>query len=103
VTSSQDTGTSTSSGWNEAGATCAACGIGVTLPMFTSLAEQREHFKTDWHRLNVKLRVQKKPQVTEEEFERLIAEDDGVSPPATAAGCGQHQLCMLVDLPCVAQ
>jgi hypothetical protein len=37
-------------GWNEAGATCIACGIGISSQGFSSAAEQRQHFKTDWHR-----------------------------------------------------
>jgi hypothetical protein len=32
------------------GATCIACGIGINSQGFTSSAEQRQHFKTDWHR-----------------------------------------------------
>lgn len=36
--------------WAEAGATCIACGIGISGPGFASPAEQRRHFKTDWHR-----------------------------------------------------
>ena len=35
---------------SEGGATCIACGIGVTSPGFSSAEEQRDHFKTDWHR-----------------------------------------------------
>lgn len=41
---------STSAGWNESGATCITCGIGVSGPGFASAQEQRAHFKTDWHR-----------------------------------------------------
>lgn len=37
--------------WSEGmGATCIACGIGINSQGFTSSAEQRQHFKTDWHR-----------------------------------------------------
>jgi len=40
-----------SAGWSEGmGATCIACGIGINSQGFTSSAEQRQHFKTDWHR-----------------------------------------------------
>jgi hypothetical protein len=42
-------------GWNEAGATCIACGIGISSQGFSSAAEQRQHFKTDWHRCAVLL------------------------------------------------
>lgn len=38
------------SGWRESGATCLTCGIGVGCPGFSSPQEQRQHFKTDWHR-----------------------------------------------------
>jgi hypothetical protein len=33
--------------WNETGATCLACGIGVTAPGFQSAQEQRSHFKSE--------------------------------------------------------
>ena len=33
------------------GATCILCGVA-----FASVAEQRAHFKSDWHRLNLKVR-----------------------------------------------
>lgn len=36
--------------WSESGATCIACGIGISSPGFGAAAEQRDHFKTDWHR-----------------------------------------------------
>ncbi len=35
---------------SEGAATCIACGVGVSSPPFSSAAEQRQHFKTDWHR-----------------------------------------------------
>lgn len=64
----------------EGGATCIACGIGIHLPGFDSAADQREHFKTDWHRYNLKRRLRHQPPATEEQFESLIEnQDDGVS------------------------
>jgi hypothetical protein len=33
------------------------------------------HFKSDWHRLNVKRRLAKQPPVTEEQFEALLADN----------------------------
>jgi hypothetical protein len=51
----------------------------VTAPAFANLQEQRQHFKTDWHRYNVKRRVERKSAVTEQEFERLLEEEAEVS------------------------
>eukprot|EP00878_Enallax_costatus_P025848 GHUV01027685.1.p1 GENE.GHUV01027685.1~~GHUV01027685.1.p1 ORF type:complete len:168 (+),score=45.90 GHUV01027685.1:260-763(+) len=65
-------------GWSESGATCIACGIGVNSQGFTTSAEQRQHFKTDWHRYNLKRRIDKKLPVTEEEFDRMIEAGDDV-------------------------
>ncbi|GFH20329.1 ANK_REP_REGION domain-containing protein, partial [Haematococcus lacustris] len=62
--------------WNENGATCLACGIGVLSAGFASAAEQRIHFKCDWHRYNVKRRLSKLPAVSEEQFELLISQQD---------------------------
>lgn len=58
------------------GSTCIACGIGVTLPAFASVEEQREHFRTDWHRYNVKRRVAGLAPVAEERFTALVVECD---------------------------
>ncbi|WIA39366.1 hypothetical protein OEZ86_005474 [Tetradesmus obliquus] len=66
-------------GWNEAGATCIACGIGISSQGFSSAAEQRQHFKTDWHRYNLKRRLEKKQPLSEQEFEALIEQGDDVS------------------------
>ena len=49
---------------------CALC-LGA---VFTSLSEQRNHFRSDWHRYNVKTRLQdanSKP-VSESEFAELL-------------------------------
>ncbi|GAX75474.1 hypothetical protein CEUSTIGMA_g2917.t1 [Chlamydomonas eustigma] len=61
-----------SSKWNESGATCIACGIGIALPGFNTSTEQREHFKTDWHRYNVKRRLANQPPASEKEFDRMV-------------------------------
>ncbi|KAK9810484.1 hypothetical protein WJX72_011395 [[Myrmecia] bisecta] len=61
------------------GPTCVTCGVGVTSPAFGTTAEQRAHFRTDWHRLNVKRRVAGHPAVSEEEFERIIDDQDEVA------------------------
>jgi hypothetical protein len=50
--------------------TCHTCG-----EVFTSLQEQREHFKLDWHRLNVKRSVAGLPPLPEQACERLLADD----------------------------
>jgi pre-60S factor REI1 len=51
----------------------------VTGPGFASAAEQRLHFKTDWHRYNVRRRVAKKPPVAEEQFDRIVEDEEDVS------------------------
>ncbi|GLC32961.1 hypothetical protein PLESTM_000008700 [Pleodorina starrii] len=65
--------------WRESGATCLTCGIGVGCAGFSSPQEQREHFKTDWHRYNVKRRLAKQPAVSEEQFERVLEQGTEVS------------------------
>lgn len=54
--------------------TCLTCGISS----FGSVLDQREHFKTDWHRYNVKMRVENKPSIAEEDFNAMIERDDDV-------------------------
>jgi len=53
----------------EEGLTCRSCGV-----TFTSVEEQREHFKLDWHRCNVKRKVAKKAPLTETQFEKMMEE-----------------------------
>eukprot|EP00198_Chlamydomonas_reinhardtii_P013555 XP_001702892.1 predicted protein [Chlamydomonas reinhardtii] len=67
------------SGWRESGATCLTCGIGVGCPGFSSPQEQRQHFKTDWHRYNVKRRLAKQPAVSEEQFEKVLEQGTEMS------------------------
>jgi hypothetical protein len=57
--------------------TCQTC-LSATFP---TLEEQRAHFKSDWHRYNVRVSINQKGQgkgkggvLTEEEFEEV---DDG--------------------------
>lgn len=38
---------------------------------FETHVEQREHFRTDWHRNNVNYKLKKKPPLTEEEFAQI--------------------------------
>ncbi|KAI9911716.1 hypothetical protein PsorP6_008808 [Peronosclerospora sorghi] len=44
--------------------TCTACNLDFALP-----AEQKNHFRTDWHRYNLKRKVVELPPVTEAQFE----------------------------------
>lgn len=54
--------------------TCVTCGIVA----FEDDLEQRIHFKTDWHRFNVKLRaLNKKPVLKEEDFNALVEQGGG--------------------------
>eukprot|EP00850_Spirogloea_muscicola_P016975 SM000141S00919 [mRNA] locus=s141:282505:290324:- [translate_table: standard] len=48
--------------------TCHACGAA-----FAAASEQRAHFRTDWHRLNVKRRLVQKRLLSEDEFEELVS------------------------------
>eukprot|EP00897_Mesotaenium_endlicherianum_P009008 jgi/Mesen1/8135/ME000437S07227 len=65
-----------------AGLACHICG-----ESFSSLQEQRGHFKSDWHRLNLKRQLARRAPLSEEAFEALAdrrggssqREDDDVS------------------------
>ena len=59
------------------GTTCLACGIGAETAPFASAEQQRAHFKTDWHRYNVKRRIAGLPHVTEPDFLSLIENEQG--------------------------
>ncbi|KAK4702604.1 ankyrin repeat and zinc finger domain-containing protein 1, partial [Phenoliferia sp. Uapishka_3] len=49
----------------------------LTGATFNDLQQLREHYKTDWYKYNVKLRLQGKPTgVTEDEFNQLVEEPD---------------------------
>jgi Bacteroidetes VLRF1 release factor len=54
------------------GATCITCGI----QSFSSPDDQRRHFKTDWHRLNVKRRIAGLDPITEDHFSNIIENDE---------------------------
>ena len=41
-------------------------------PGFATTAEQRLHFKTDWHRLNVKRRTAGHSPLSEDQFEAML-------------------------------
>ena len=42
------------------------------MPGFADAAEQREHFKTDWHRYNVRRRSRGQGHVSEQDFAQLL-------------------------------
>ena len=52
---------------------CIACGLSAKQADFGGQAEQREHFKSDWHRVNVKRRQGGRPPLSEDDFEQLIS------------------------------
>ena len=52
--------------------------VGISSSPFDNPGMQRSHFKSDWHRFNVKLRSVKRAAVGEAEFERLVGEKDEV-------------------------
>eukprot|EP00798_Chlamydomonas_sp_ICE-L_P017699 gene17699-24057_t len=63
-----------------AGPTCGVCGIGVHSPGFADAQQQREHFKSDWHRYNARtVMIKKKPAISEEEFEKIMGDEAEVS------------------------
>ena len=46
---------------------------------FSDLAQQRAHYRSDWHRYNIKAKLSGKKTVSESEFSNLI-EGEGISP-----------------------
>ena len=54
------------------GTTCLTCAISS----FPSTEDQRRHFKTDWHRLNVKRKLAGLDPITEHHFAELIENDE---------------------------
>ncbi|XP_043851457.1 ankyrin repeat and zinc finger domain-containing protein 1 [Dromiciops gliroides] len=50
---------------------CSACG-----QSFPSRQEQREHYRSDWHRFNLKQRLQGRPPLSAQEFERQSCSGD---------------------------
>lgn len=52
--------------------TCLSCRVA-----FASADDQREHYRTDWHKYNLKRKVVSMPPVTAEDFkERLDAQQE---------------------------
>ncbi|XP_046851771.1 ankyrin repeat and zinc finger domain-containing protein 1-like isoform X2 [Xenia sp. Carnegie-2017] len=52
------------------GKSCILCGV-----MFTTLKDQRSHFKLDWHKYNIKQRLLQRKPVKQEEFEEIVSGD----------------------------
>lgn len=55
-------------------ATCFTCGVGIDMPGFETPAEQRIHFRSDWHRCNLKRKVKGQRPLSEGEFENMLDE-----------------------------
>lgn len=53
------------------------------------MEDQRSHFQSDWHRLNVRRRLASKPALSEEDFERLVQQQEEVECFA-CLGCRLH-------------
>ena len=51
------------------GVGCAVCVNAV----FTNVEDQRAHYKSDWHRYNVKAKLLSKPLLSESQFETAVA------------------------------
>lgn len=43
--------------------------------LFENTAQQRKHYKQDWHRYNLQLRLASRPAITEEKFYHLAGND----------------------------
>lgn len=56
--------------------TALGCGL-CLVQTFESLAEQRAHFSSDWHRYNVKRRLANKPAVRESEWDGSVDGERG--------------------------
>jgi len=64
-----NSGSSTTGDGGAPGKSCNTCG-----GAFSSAADYRAHFRSDWHRFNQKLKLQGMPPVSEEEFKLCDAE-----------------------------
>ena len=53
---------------------CLACDVS-----FTDRDEQVDHYRLDWHRLNLKRRLELRPPLSQEEFERELGELSSIS------------------------
>jgi len=71
---------------SSSGTTCLACGIGVDAAPFDSTGQQRAHFKTDWHRYNVKRRLAGLHRITEDNFIALIEHEGELDAVGSLSG-----------------
>lgn len=58
--------------------TCHVCHVGIPGgdDPFLDVMEQREHFKTDWHRYNIHRSLKQQSPLAREAFETLIEKED---------------------------
>jgi len=63
----QDLDTSDGPATGSRGLTCSTCGVAS----FTSVAEQRHHFRSDRHRLNMRRALKGQPPLSEQAFDDL--------------------------------
>ena len=52
---------------------------GSTSPAFESVAEQRAHFRADWHRCNVRRKLHGRAALSEADFERSVQDGGELS------------------------
>ncbi len=66
-------------------------------PGFASTAEQRLHFKTDWHRLNVKRRTAGHMPLSEDHFEAMLeGQHEASGPPdPPVSSCHRRSIAQL--------
>ncbi|XP_061547775.1 tRNA endonuclease ANKZF1 [Phycodurus eques] len=65
---------------------CSACRCS-----FINREEQMEHYKLDWHRFNLRLKISVKPPVTAEEFERKTGAGDLSSISGSESDSGEEK------------
>jgi pre-60S factor REI1 len=70
--------------------TCLACRVG-----FSNGDAQRTHYKTDWHRYNLKRKIANMPAITAQAFrDRVVAQSEEEARNATAQPFKAHvRLC----------
>ena len=74
--------------------TCITCSVG-----FLEASAQREHYKTDWHRYNLKRKVAEFPPVSESDFksrmdkheqQRKVLSGEAKSPTGYCVACSKN-------------
>jgi hypothetical protein len=53
--------------------------VGSSAPAFTSIEDQRTHFKSDWHRCNMRRKLLGRPILTEAEFAQALQDTGDLS------------------------